>query len=261
MAPLLVQSLESIVNRYVRLTFTRARVFQLQTDVLCVATVVWDFRQRLFFSYSGGSAGSGGQLLHLRTELDELCGLLLRSAAVLTAPLQIVLDWLGRYRANHGEAQDSQPVSARKAVARESPWDELPWLARVSSSIHIGSPEMSEFDPVLEMGKLTSDGDPGEAWNLVSQPWFHNREHTIPWMALLQIPSPPLELQALLNLLRRRTELREGDYPALTEAEDFLAVRLREAMQALAQLAGDTGDAAPEPEPPKFVRAFSDDDY
>eukprot|EP01044_Picomonas_judraskeda_P023429 COSAG03_NODE_6142_length_1107_cov_147.607143_2_plen_169_part_00 len=156
-----------------RLTFTRARVFQLQTDVLSVATVVWDLRQRLFLG------GSGGQLSHLRAELDELCGLLLRSAAVLTAPLQTVLDWLDRYRASRGKAQE--PVAAGREetetereteretdreAERQSPWAELPWLSYAIAVT--GPPQRSEFDPVLEMGKLTSGGDPGEAWNLVS---------------------------------------------------------------------------------------------
>lgn len=261
MAPLLVQSLEAIVNRYVRLTFTRARVFQLQTDVLTVATVVWDFRQRLFVSYPGNASGAGGQLMHLRTEVDELSGLLLRSAAVLTAPLQIVLDWLDQYIANRGEHSDRQRVTAVGESAADSPWADLPWLRRVSSPISSSAPERSEFDPVLEMGKLTSGGEPGEAWNLVSQPWFHRREQSVPWATLLRIRSPSLELQALLDLLRRRTELRDGDYPALSQAEEALAARLREAMQELAKLAGEAGDAMQEPEPPKFVKAFSDDDY
>jgi hypothetical protein len=261
MAPLLVQTLEAIVNRYVRLTFTRARVFQLQTDVFSVATVVWDFRQRLFVSYQEGASGAGGQLVNLRTELDELCGLLLRSAAVLTAPLQIVLDWLDQYVANRGENPDRQSLAAVGDSVAESPWADLPWLGQVSFPIRSTAPERSEFDPVLEMGKLTACGDPGEAWNLVSQPWFHNREQSIPWATLLHVSSPSLDLQALLDLLRRRTELRDGDYPALSEAEEALAARLREAMQALAKLAGGAGDAVPEPEPPKFVKAFSDDDY
>lgn len=111
------------------------------------------------------------------------------------------------------------------------------------------------------MSKLTSGGLPGEAWDLTTQPWFPNRGEGVPWAALLRIATPPLEPDAALSLLRRRTELREGDYPALTLEEEALTATLKERLPALAALAGAGGSAEPEPEPPKFVKAFSDDDY
>lgn len=292
-APLLVHSLGSIVNRYVRLTFTRARVFQLQTDALCVATIVWDFRQRLFASSDAGGGGGGGHLDHWCAEMDELCGLLLRSVAVLTAPLPIVLDWLNRYLDNNSgdQTRDQPSVGQQQPGAAESslgsPWCKLPWLGLLPVDLtraqhwnRRSSGPRTDFDPVTEMSKLTSGGHPGEAWDLSSQPWFHKRSETVPWSALLHHGSDPgggddgragspaplgLELGGMLGLLRRRTELREGDFPALTEQEELLTATLREAIQALAAMAEAEGDASgatlPEPEHPKFVKAFSDDDY
>ena len=170
-ASLVVESLESVVNRYVRLTFTRARAFQLQTDALSVVTIAWDFRERYFASPSGG-----GRLQKLRQHLDELCGLLLRSVALLTAPLPVVLPWLEQYVSNQSASRDSSGGTS------DGLWSALPWLSLVSVDC-VGAANLSvpKFDPVAEMSKLTSGGQAGEAWDLTTQPWFHDRSNAVPW--------------------------------------------------------------------------------
>ena len=147
----------------------------------------------------------------------------------------------------------------RGAVApdRAAWWSTLPWPLPA----HRAQEAADAFDPIAEMGKLTHGGGEGEAWDLTSQPWFRARE-MMDWSAWLRLGQVALEPEAVLGLLGRRTELREGDYPDLTPEEEALAGTLRERLSEAAQRQGGGAEAEPEAEPPKFVRAFSDsDDY
>ena len=245
LAPLVLDGLSSVVLRYTRLVFSRARGHQFQTDAFCVLSIAWDMRQRCLRDGAD------------RERLDDLCALLLRCTALLTAPLSAVLEWLASWLAQPGSDGQLPPAPTDDAPDRAAWWSTLPWPLPA----HHAQEAADAFDPIAEMGKLTHGGSDGEAWDLTSQPWFRARE-TMDWSAWLRLGQVALEPEAVLGLLGRRTELREGDYPDLTPEEEALAGALRERLSEAAQRQGGAAEAEPEPEPTKFVRAFSDsDDY
>jgi hypothetical protein len=93
LAPLLVESLGSLATRYCRLVFSRARAFQFQTDVLCTVAVA-----RSFSPWLTGRPQAA--------QLDDLCALLLRYMAVLTAPLPPLLAWVDEWLEDGDDGDD-----------------------------------------------------------------------------------------------------------------------------------------------------------
>ena len=110
---------------------------------------------------------------------------------------------------------------------------------------------------------------PGGSWDLGTQSWFVRADTD--WAALLRggggggmspmalLPAP-LDGPVALALLRRRTELREGDFPPLSEAEEAGVVRLRAALVELGRRARDV-QSKKVAEGPTFQKAWTDDDY
>lgn len=300
LAPLLVDSLSSLATRYTRLVFSRARAFQYQTDVFAIVAIARSFSQsqllRRLQGFVGAEAEQGEQSAAVEgsvTKIEGLCAVLLRCMAVMTAPLPQLLKWLDAWLnscAAAGATGLTLPPTTAGGVFPSwfDPTEEevLPPTAATKSQAIVGAKGAGNdavaagekgFDPIRKMGQFGSTQ--GGSWDLSTQPWFERGENTIDWGLLLRLecadaiatpmtatgiknrPSASLDAEAAIDLLRRRTELRAGDYPPLTDVEQAGTERLQDALAELSRRAGQEV-VTQEQEERKFVKAFSsDDDY
>ena len=238
MARLLLESTASVMARYSALVFSRARAPQLQRDLCTLVSIARSFAVVLQLPGKGRGAGAA-QVATKR--VNDMCLSAVKMLALLCAPMPDLIHFMDDW-----ERRDSPPTDEH---ARPPPelWSTAPpaeiaaavadvvnivSLAGAEESVELTTPSdigMSMgFDPSAAMGTLGPLR--GAMWDLTLAPWA---EFPFKWGDLLRLPvaETALSRSSMLDLLRRRPELRSGDFPPLaaeaTVRKDEAKMKLR----------------------------------
>jgi len=218
MRGVILDSLQAFCCAYFEISPSRVRALQYQIDITYLVAIARSFHviaasepMPVVWSTSVSVTSLFASTPRV-DDYDSLCAALLAIMAFKVGPLETVLKTLPTIRTwfSSPEHCEEDCVSVRKvAMAAGAIW-----------SGYLYDPSAA-FNPSQEIGRIGA-----------SLP-IHETLSTFPfdWYGILS--SVHLSPAAIKSLLSQRPELREGDYPPLTEKEQALASELQQTLQHL----------------------------